>query len=89
MSHIEAVEKKKQVFLQWFNSPKYLVVGLLMMEGQFTLIFTMGMSLINTVDWKFKQMFLERVCYYVELSCFRNIVLPYYLRMILHVFIIR
>lgn len=50
MSHIEAVEKKMQVFLQWFNSPKYLVVGLLMMEGQFTLIFTMGMALINTVD---------------------------------------
>ena len=38
-SYIETVEKKKQVFLQSLNLPKCVVVGLLIVEGLFSLLF--------------------------------------------------
>ena len=37
--YIEVVEKKKQVFLQSFNIPNCIVVGLLIMEGLFSFLF--------------------------------------------------
>ena len=36
---IEIVERKKQVFLQSFNIPKCMVVGLLMVAGLLSLLF--------------------------------------------------
>ena len=36
---MEVVEKKTQVFLQSFNIPKCMVLGLLMVEGRFILLF--------------------------------------------------
>ena len=49
ISYIETVEKKRQGFLQSFNLPKCIVLGSLMVEGLFSLLFYWEV-LINMLD---------------------------------------
>ena len=77
-SYIETGELKAS-FLAIFNLPKYLVAVLLMVEGLFSLLFYCE-SGIN-------QYTLALSFLLFELSWFRNIVLPFHLRMIPHDFV--
>ena len=83
------MEKEKQVFLQWFNLPKCVVAALLMVEGLFSLLLYCE-SGINQYAGKKTLTDVFRVSLLLlEFSCFRNIVLPYHLRMFLLVFMRR
>ena len=65
--------KLKASFLAIFNLPKYLIAVLLMVEELFSLLFYCE-SGINQ--------YAEQITLGLELSWFRNIVLPFHLRMI-------
>ena len=91
ISYMEILGKKSQIFLQPFNLLKCIVVGLLMRDGgggggYLACYFTesginqyVGQETLTDV-FGASLLLLER-------SCFRNIVLPYHLRMLLYVFI--
>ena len=82
ISYIEAKEKWKQVFLQSFNLPKYLVAALLTLEVLFSLLFYCE-SGINQYPWQITLAdAFGASLLLLEYSCFRNIILSYHLRML-------
>ena len=76
-SYIETGELKA-TFLAIFNLPKYLVAVLLMVEGLFSLLFYRESGINQYAG----QITLGLSLLLLELSWFRNIVLPFHLRMI-------
>ena len=78
-SYIETGELKAS-FLAIFNLPKYLVAVLLMVEGLFSLLFYCESGINQYAG----QITLGLSLLLFELSWFRNIVLPFDLRMIPH-----
>ena len=76
-SSIEIGELKAS-FLAIFNLPKYLIAVLLMVEGLFSLLFYCESGINQYAG----QITLGLSLLLFELSWFRNIVLPFHLRMI-------
>ena len=70
--------KLKASFLAIFNLPKYLIAVLLMVEGLFSLLFYCESGINQYAG----QITLGLSLLLFELSWFRNIVLPFHLRMI-------
>ena len=81
-SYIETGELKAS-FLAFFNLLKYLVAVFLMLEGLFSLLFYCESSINQYAG----QITLGLSLLLFELSWFRNIVLPFHLRMIPHDFV--
>ena len=71
-----------QVFLQSFNLLKCVVV---MVEGLFSLLFYCESGINQYAGQKTLTDVFGASLLLFQLSCFRNIVLPYHLRMLLHV----
>ena len=77
--------EKKQAFLQSFNIPKCIVVGLSMVVGLFSLLFYCGSGINQyTVQKTLTDVFWASLLL-IELGCHRYVVLLYHLR-ILRVF---
>ena len=76
-SYIETGELKPR-FLAIFNLPKYLVAVLLMVEGLFSLLFYSE----SDINQNTGQITLGLSLWLFELSWFKNIALPFHLRMI-------
>ena len=82
--------RKKAFFLQSFNLPKCIVVGLLTVEEPCNLLFKWEWP-VNQNQYAgqktFNMFFLVAASLLLlEFSCFRNIVWPYHLRMLLRVY---
>ena len=71
-----------QVFLQSFNLRKCVVV---MVEGLFSLLFYCESGINQYAGKKTLTDVFRASLLLLQLSCFRNIVLPYHSRMLLHV----
>ena len=78
--------EKKQVLLQLFNISKFIGVDLSMIEELFSLLFQCESSINQYAVQKTLTDVLGTSLLLFALSCFRKIVLPYHLRMLLCVF---
>ena len=72
-----------------FNLPKCVVAALLMVEGLFSLLFCFEICINQYARQKTLIDIFGASLLFLEFSCFRNIVLPYHLTMLLHAFMIR
>ena len=81
--------KKKQVILELFDISKCIVVGLLMVEEVFSLLFYCESIINQYAGHKTLGDVLRASLLLPDLGCFRDMVLPYYLRMLLRVFMRR
>ena len=79
--------EKKEVFLQSFNIPKSIVVGLSMVEELFSLLFycesVINCGINNYAVQKTLTDVFGASLLLLELGCLRYVVLPYHLRMLL------
>ena len=75
--------EKKQVFLQSFNIPKCIVVGLSMVGRMFSFLFYHESGIKQyAVQKTLTDVFVASLLL-LELSCLRYVVLPYQLKMLL------
>ena len=78
--------EKKQVFLQSFNIPKCIVVGLSMVEGLFSLLFYCQSGVKQYAVPKTLTDVFRASLLLLDLGCLRYVALPYHLRRVLRVF---
>ena len=81
--------EKKQDFLQLFNIPKCIVVDLSIVEGLFIFLFHSESGFNQYAVQKALRDVFGASLLLIEIGCLRYIVLPYHLRMFLHVFMRR